>query len=161
MFDLFRSRAKATRILLGVLLGMVAISMLLYLIPGAGMSTGDRNDTVVANIGKDELTVQEVETEIQGRMRNQQLPPDVVQAFVPQLVEQMIVERAGAYAAKQLGFEVTDKDLAYTIRSLGSFATMTPVDYKNAVEQMGLSVPLFESNVRQGIYLNALQNLAI
>ena len=67
MFDLFRSRAKAVRILLGVMLGMVALSMLVYLIPGAGTTTAaDQSDQVVADIGKDVLTLHDVELGIQN-----------------------------------------------------------------------------------------------
>ena len=52
MFDLFRSRDKAVRILLGALLVVVALSMLTYLIPS--YSTGaSTSDVVVAEVGKE------------------------------------------------------------------------------------------------------------
>ena len=162
MFDLFRSRAKAVRILLGVMLGMVALSMLLYLIPGAGTtSAAGQNDQVVAEIGRDVLTLRQVELGIQNQLRTNQIPPDLVQVIIPQQVDQMVEERAIAYEAKRLGFEVTDQDLANTIRST-QFGTLTPQQYRDAIEQqMGETVGEFENNMRSGLALNALESLAI
>src|ERR1700682_397003 len=162
MFDLFRSRAKAVRILLGAMLGMVALSMLLYLIPGAGTPTMDQSDQIVAEIGKDVLTLRDVELGIQNQMKTNQIPPDLVQIVIPQQVDQMVEERALAYQAKQLGFEVTDKDLANSIRSIPQFGTLTPQQYRDAIEQqMGKTVAQFENDIRSGLALNALESLAI
>ena len=74
MFDLFRSRAKTVRILLGAMLAMVALSMLVYLIPGAGTPVGDTSDQVVAEIGKEAVTVPEVDQQIRNALQNRQLP---------------------------------------------------------------------------------------
>jgi peptidyl-prolyl cis-trans isomerase D len=162
MFDLFRSRAKAVRVLLGVMLGMVALSMLVYLIPGAGTTTtADQNDQVVAEIGKDVLTLHDVELGIQNQLRTQQIPPDLVQVIIPQQVDQMVEERAIAYEAKRLGFDVTDQDLANAIRST-QFGTLTPQQYRDAIEQqLGETVGQFENNMRSGLALNALESIAI
>src|SRR5579864_8088184 len=111
MFDLFRSRQKAVRILLGVLLGMVALSMLVYLIPGAGAPVGNSNDQVVAEIGTEVVTVRQVEQQIRNVLGSRQVSHDVVAAIVPQIVEQAITDRALAYEAKRLGFEITDREL--------------------------------------------------
>src|SRR5260370_16539807 len=104
MFDLFRSREKSVRILLTVMLGLVALSMVTYLIPGSGSgynsSTGDK--TLVAQVGKEEVTAQEVSRTIQNMTRNRQLPPELLSIYVPQIVQQMINERAMAYAATRL-----------------------------------------------------------
>ena len=61
MFDLFRSREKSVRIVLGVLLGMVAISMLLYLIPGGFGSDSNGGTGVVASVAGDKITTADVQ----------------------------------------------------------------------------------------------------
>ena len=68
MFDLFRSRAKAVRYLLGGLLMLVALSMVITLIPGFGSYSG-ADDTVVAEVGKINITLPEVHRVIQGAVR--------------------------------------------------------------------------------------------
>ena len=161
MFDLFRSRAKAVRILLGVLLGMVALSMLVYLIPGAGAPVGNRDDQVVAEVGKDAISVHEVELQIQTVLKGRKLPPDMVSSYIPQLVDQVITDHAIAYEAKRLGFEVSDKDLAFVVRSMPNVAGRPPEQYKMFVEQMGMTIPEFENNLRDGIYENSIQNIAL
>src|SRR5258708_11192785 len=94
MFDLLRSQQKAVRILLGVLLGMVAISMLVYLIPGAGGPSGSRDDQVVAEIDKDPITIHDVELQIRNITQGRQISQDVVGVLIPQLIDQAKIGRA-------------------------------------------------------------------
>src|SRR5579871_6544350 len=106
MFDLFRSRAKAVRILLGALLTIVALSMLVYLIPGAGAPTTSGDDQVIAEIGKTAVTVQQIDMQIRNLLQGAKVPPEMADSYVPQLVDQAIAARAMAYEAQQLGFQV-------------------------------------------------------
>ena len=160
MFDLFRSRQKAVRILLGVLLGMVALSMLVYLIPGAGAPMGNRDDQIVADVGKDAVTVHDVEVGIRNILQGKQVPPDVAPVIIPQVVDQAIVDRAMAYEAKLLGFQVSDRDLANMVRSLGPQVN-NPVQYRMSIEQMGQTVPEFEANLLLKAYEDSILNVAI
>ena len=117
MFDLFRSREKSVRILLGALLGLVGLSMLTYLVPT--YNTGSSaSDVVVAEIGKDEITLPEVQRLIQSTMRGRQLPPEMLPNFIPQYVDQLVTERALAYQAERLGFKVSDQNVADAIRGM-------------------------------------------
>jgi peptidyl-prolyl cis-trans isomerase D len=111
MFDLFRSRDKAVRITLSVLLGMVALSMVTYLIPTTGTGTSSNADTtVVASIGKEDLTSQEVSKQIQNVTRSRQLPAELLAIYVPQIVQQLISDRALAYEANRLGIRVSSDE---------------------------------------------------
>src|SRR5262245_53099719 len=119
MFDLFRSRDKAVRYILGGVLTVVALSMVVTLIPGFGSgSVGGSEQTIVAEIGGDPLTVREVQTTLQAAMQNKPFPPEMIQVYIPQLVDQMISERALAYQAARMGFLVTDEDVARAIRTM-------------------------------------------
>jgi peptidyl-prolyl cis-trans isomerase D len=109
MFNLFRSRDKAVRYMLTGLLAVVALSMITYLIPNSGSGYGGSTDTasVVAQVGKDEITTQEVSKAIQNMTRNRQLPPELLSIYVPQIVNQLINERMMAYEANRLGLKVS------------------------------------------------------
>jgi len=111
MFDLFRSRDKSVRILLGALLLLVALSMLTYLVPNYNSGGGSSSDTVVADVGDDTITLTDMEHSIQSALRGKQMPPEMVSTYVPQIVDQMVTEKALAYEARKLGFVASDSDL--------------------------------------------------
>lgn len=167
MFDLFRSRAKAVRIMLGALLMLVAISMVITLVPGFGTGGGGGpSDQVVAEIGGEPLTSLEVQRAIQMQIRSKQFPPEMASLYVPQIVNQLITENAVAYEAQRLGFEVTENDVAVTIQSIfpqlfqdGKFVGREV--YSNYLAQQNLSIPEFESNLRKQLLLNKVRDLVL
>lgn len=163
MFNLFRSRDRAVRYVLGGLLLLVALSMVTYLIPGSGMSTR-ADDTVVAEVGKTAITVRQVQTELQALVRNRQLPAEMLQVYAPQFIDQMIMERAVSYEAARMGFQVSDAELASAIRSIipNLFNNGQLIDkaaYENMLAERGMTIPEFEANVREQILRSRLQNL--
>ena len=163
MFNLFRSSQKGQKIMLSVVLGVVALSMLLYLIPGAGApASSGANDQIVAEIGTETVNVRQIEQGIRVALRGAQVSPEVASAIVPQIVEQVITDRALAYEAKRLGFQVTDAELATTIRTFGELGTATPQQYRLMIEQQqNQTVPEFEGNVRLGLLADAVKNIAM
>ena len=166
MFDLFRSRAKAVRYLLGGLLGVVALSMVVTLIPGFGGYSGSSDDNIVAEIGKTRLTVREVQNDMQILVRSKQIPAELVQVYLPQRIDQMITERAVAYQAERMGFEVPDTELAAYIRSVlpRFFQDGKLVDkaaYEGFLQEQGMSPQEFEVNLRKQIQLKRLMDIAL
>ena len=82
-------------------------------------------------------------------------------SYVPDLVDQAIADRALAYEGQRLGFEVTDGELAKTIRSL-QFGSLPPDQYRPYIEQqLGISVPEFENNMRLKGYPDSMQMIAM
>jgi len=161
MFDLFRSRAKAVRIMLGAILGIISLSMLVYLIPGTGMTTSaDSNDQVVAEIGGSNVTIAEIQQQLRNALQNQHLPPEFAATYLPQLVDQAIAERALSYEAQQLGFRISDRDLAETLRAFPAASQGADVYRQTIEQQYGTTVPDFEDNVRVKSYEDSIVNLA-
>ena len=165
MFDLFRSREKSVRILLGVLLVVVALSMLTYLVPNYDRS-GNTADSVVAQVGSDKITVAEVDKLIQGALRGRSLPPDLVSTYVPQMVDDIVSQRALEYEADRLGLQVSDDDVRQAIRSVipdlfpdGKFAGKDA--YAQILGQRQLTIQEFESDLRRQVLISKLRDIAI
>ena len=165
MFDLFRSRAKAVRYLLGALLLLVAASMLTYLVPNyGGGQSGTGN--VLAEVGDEQISVREVQLTLQNMQRGRSVSPEMMRVFVPQLVEQMVTERALVFQAKRLGYQVGEDDIAETIRQMvpqlfpeGKFAGNDV--YNAMVTQQNMTVPEFERNIARQVYMQRIRNVAL
>ena len=153
MFNLFRSRAKSVRILLGALLGMVALMMVVTLIPGGWGGGGGGQDRIVAEVGDEVITVDQVQQRVRMITRNRQIPRELAEAYVPQIVESLVNERVMAYEARRLGFAVTPDDLARGLHMLvpvlfqgGQFIGKEA--YARLLQEQNLTIPQFEENVR-------------
>ncbi|MBV9404595.1 MAG: peptidylprolyl isomerase [Acidobacteriaceae bacterium] len=163
MFDLFRSREKSVRILLGVLLGLVAISMLFYLIPGGTSGGGFSNQNVVATVGDDKITSVDIQRAIQAVTRGQQnLPKGVLAMYVPSLVNQMIEAKAMAYKAHEMGLRISDDELGDAIEGELTAAMGGKFDkntYQMVLAQQGMTVSDFENSRRETMLATRLENL--
>jgi peptidyl-prolyl cis-trans isomerase D len=165
MFDLFRSRDKIVRIMLGGLLLVVAASMLTYLVPSYNLGSGG-SDQVVAEIGKEAITVPEVQQIVQMNMKGRQMPAELLPHYVPQYIDSMVTERALAFEAQRLGYKVSNDDLAAGIRQTipqlfqdGKFAGKDA--YANILAQQNLTIPQFEEDVARQLLITKMRNVAL
>jgi peptidyl-prolyl cis-trans isomerase D len=168
MFDLFRSREKNVRWLLGILLGLVALSMVVTLVPSyGGLSRGGNVDqSVVAEIGDEVVTTVQVRQLLAQASRSGVLPRGMEAIYAPRLVNQLIAERATAYEAGRLGMRVSEDQLAVEIQGQlpqlfegGKFAG-TAV-YASYLQQINKTIPEFESDLRNLILAQRLEGVAL
>lgn len=166
MFDLFRSREKSTRYLLSALLMLIAISMVITLIPGVGSGGTGPTDQVIAEIGPEKLTMREVQVGLQDTLKGRQIPPELVAIYAPQIVNQIVAERAVAYYANQMGYKVTDEDVAQVIQLMvpqlfegGKFVGKET--YTQFLAANNTSIEEFERQARMRAGLRRIQGMIL
>ena len=153
------------RILLGGLLLVVAFSMLTYLVPSYNTgSTG--SDTVIAEIGKDTITLAEAQRLVQATVRGRQLPVDILPTYIPQMVDQMVTDRAMSMEAERMGLQVSDADVADTIRQMvpslfpdGKFVGRDA--YAGMLAQQNMTIDQFESDLKRQVAITRLRDIAM
>lgn len=166
MFQLFRSRAKATRYLLGGFLMLVALSMVVTLIPGFGSGPAPDNEQVVAEIGSEKLTLRQVQDYMQTMIRGGRISPELMQVYAPQMVDQMIMDRALAYQAQKMGIRITDEEVR------NAFISTFPMFYQNGqlvareqleqtLAQSGQSIASAVEEMRKTLAVRQLQNIVL
>lgn len=163
MFDLFRSREKSVRVLLGVMLLLVAASMLIYLIPGGFGNTGISGDNVVAAVGGEKITDTDVQRQIAMVTRGQtNLPKGILAMYIPNIINQLIEQKAMAYKAREMGLTISDQELADSIQ--GEFAAQMGGKfdmqiYQAYISQQGMTPTAFENEQRDLMLSTRLENL--
>ncbi len=167
MFDLFRSRDKAVRILLGAILVIVAFSMVTYLIPGTGGGSTGGQDNVIATVGDEKVTTLEAQKAIQAVLRGGQMPAQYLSIYVPQIVQQLISERALAYEAKRQGIRISDEDVNVAIQNqlpAGFFADgklVKKAELEAALAQQGMTVADLKQDISRQLLVLRLRNIAL
>ncbi len=166
MFDVFRRRDKAVRIVLGAMMLLIAASMVTYLIPG-GFSNQGGQDMVIAEVGKQPVTVTDFQQRMETAQRNKAIPPGAGPLFAQQMLDQMIAAEALDYEARQrLGIVITDADLVAAIRERapqlfpnGQFVGRDV--YASFLAQQNMTIPEFESQLRRELLLNRITSLIV
>ncbi len=152
------------RILLGVLLGMVSLSMLVYLIPGGMGGTNATGENVVAVVGDQKITAQDVQRAIQNVTRNQSnIPKGLLAMYLPSIVNQLVEAKAMAYKAGEVGLRVSDQELGDAIQAEFSSELGGKFDmniYQMVLAQQGMTVADYEKQRREamlGVRLETLE----
>jgi peptidyl-prolyl cis-trans isomerase D len=165
MFDLFRNREKTKKYFMAAILLMVSASMLLYLVPNYNTGSGS-NDVVLAKIGNDELTEADARKAIQVETRGKQIPAEILPNYVPQMLQEMITDRALDYEARKLGMQVSDQDVAEYLRQNfpglfqdGKFVGKEA--YAAMLGQQGVTIDEFEADLKRTMLINKLREVAI
>jgi peptidyl-prolyl cis-trans isomerase D len=164
MFDLFRSRQKAVRYVLGGILCLIAVSMVVTLIPGYGSTTNKTDDSILADIGGTKITAQEAAQQAQRVLRGNQIPPDMIEIYLPQFIDQMIQQRALIYEFGRLGLTATDEEVLNSMKiEYQQFFTNGQFTGKAQLEQMlaqqGLTLQDAVDLSRSGVVLQKIQDL--
>jgi len=166
MFDLFRSRERTVRYLLGALLLLVAASMVITLVPGYGTGwAGGSDPTILAEVGDHRITVQDVRKIIQREVRGN-IPEGMASVYITSVLQQLVAFRATALLTAEMGFRVTDEELAGIVRQLypqlwpgGTFAGKEA--YAQFLASQNLTIPEFEETLRQQVLQARLDTLAL
>lgn len=156
MAGVFDNQKTGVRILFGVFIGMIAVSMLLYLVP-QGPDTAQTAGDVVAKIGDQSVTLSDINQRLSEIRQNNPIPPQLEGLYASQILKQLVFQKEIEYEAKRLGISVSDKERADRIRQIlpnvyngDSFVGLDT--YTREVQQnFHMTVPAFEELMRSSM----------
>ncbi len=156
MSGVFDNQKTLVRIFGGIFIGMLAVSMLLYLVP-QGPNMGVAAPDAVAKIGDQTVTVSDVREQLAQLGTRGQIPKPLEALYAQQILKQLVFQKELEFEGRRLGIRVTDEERADRIRqflpSVYSGGTFVGMDRYSAEVQarLGMSVPQFEELIRQGL----------
>ena len=175
MIRFLQTPGPIKKIVLGGLLTIISVFMVITLVPGFGSTDffGSNGPTrgVVAKVAGTDITSQEVQRQAR-QMVQQQFPRGGAQAsmllpyFASQAAQQLIQRQALIAEAEHLGLRATDEDVRDELQH-GRYSQVFFPDgnfigqaqYEELLQQHDLTVPMFESDVKDEILIDKLRSL--
>ncbi|HEY3926832.1 MAG TPA: peptidyl-prolyl cis-trans isomerase [Candidatus Koribacter sp.] len=171
MIRFLQTPSPTKKIVLGGLLTVICVMMVVTLIPGGSLFGGGTvtNDTDIAKVDGDAITVTEVSKAAQNMAQRNRYPMQLVPYLMPQAADMVIKEHALIAEANRMGLKVSDEELRQVLHK-GQFGEILfpkgqyvgDDGYQNFVQsQFSLTVPEFEKELKQQIELQKLQNVVV
>ena len=164
MAGAFENRKTLVRVFGGIFVGLLGVSMLLYLVP-QGPTMGEATPDTLAQVGDQIITVADVRSQLRQIEQRGQIPKQLEAFYAKQILSELIFQRELEFEAKRLGIRVTDGERADRIRQFLPTAfngdTFVGMERYSADVQsrFGMSVPQFEELVRQGLLQEKFRRL--
>jgi len=156
MAGVFDNQKTGVRVLFGVFIAIIALSMLLYLVP-QGTNTTEGSTDVLAKVGGETVTMGEVRQQLDEIRRRNPIPKPLEGLYARNILNQLVFQKEIEFEAKNLGIAVSDQERADRIKQYVPTAfkgdTFVGMDaYAREVQtRFQLTVPVFENLVKQGL----------
>ena len=164
MAGVFEDQKTGKRVLFGVVIAFIALSMLLYLVP-QGTNTTEGSTDVLAKIGDQTVTMGEVRQQLDQIRRQNPIPQPLEGLYARNILNQLVFQKEIEFEAKRIGITVSDQARADRIKMYVPAAfngdTFVGIDaYTREVQtRFQLTVPVFEDLVKQGLVEEKLRKL--
>lgn len=162
MFRLFRKREVLRKYLLIFFLGVVSIGMVITLAPLPSLNTSEQQSNVVAEIGGETITTQELDRNIRQRLQNMtgKYSTQLASAMAGPILDDMILQRALSLQAEKLGLQVTDDEVLRTARSIpGLYPNGKFIGDVQFEQAMGMTVNQFLAELRQNLLVQKMRSV--
>jgi peptidyl-prolyl cis-trans isomerase D len=164
MAGVFEDQKTGKRVLFGVVIAFIALSMLLYLVP-QGTNTTEGSTDVLAKIGDQTVTMGEVRQQLDQIRRQNPIPQPLEGLYARNILNQLVFQKEVEFEAKRIGITISDQARADRIKMYVPAAfngdTFAGIDaYTREVQtRFQLTVPVFEDLVKQGLVEEKLRKL--
>src|SRR5882762_5903571 len=151
------NRKLGVRILLGLVVGALGITMLSYLVPTGTNTTDTESNDTVAKVGDQTVSLAEVRQQLSEISRRNQVPKALEGLYARQILTQLVFTKEIQYEANRLGMKVTNEEIADRVKQFlpTAFNGDSPVgmdQYAQQVQQrFNMTVPVFEDLIKQGM----------
>ena len=165
MIRFLQSGNKGAKYLIGIFMGMLCLSMVVYLIPGLMSSTEVSRSGVVATIGGEEIKTLDVNRMVEQQQRRQRYPETLLPFLRQRALQQLIQSAEIRYEGERMGLRVSDEEVREELRSPLYAETFFPKgqwigqhQYEELLRQNELTPDIFEHEMKAELLARKVLN---
>ncbi|MGA8367774.1 MAG: peptidyl-prolyl cis-trans isomerase [Candidatus Acidiferrales bacterium] len=157
-------RNRWIKITMAVILTLICVSMVVTLVPGLMTgSMGGSNPDTVATVGGQDISITEVQQQVNMVAQQQGIPEMMKHLEVRPVLDEMVFERALAIEAQRLGITVTPAEETEGIKEYMPDAWVGGVwqkdIYTSEIASRGMTVQEFEQQVVNSMLVEKFQHI--